>query len=137
MALTSLTSNAREYEARCQREFVPSNVTLKELRDAVPSTVFQKSTAKGVYYVVRSAAMTLLFYKLATRIDPLAALLSAHPVCAFGVRWGLWIVYWTLQGLTWGGLWTLGACWLHVCGIPAPAHRALGHEVGHSETYAC
>ena len=110
MSLLSFTSNTREYEARCRRDFVPPNLTLKELRDVVPNTVFRKNTAKGVYYVLRDVLMALAFFKLATRIDPLVALFSRHTVLAFGARWSLWIAYWLFQGLAWGGFWTLGTC---------------------------
>jgi hypothetical protein len=109
MSLVSFTSNGREYEVRCQQDFVPPNVSLKELRDVVPQSVFKKSTVKGVYYVVRSITVSFAFFKFATCIDPLAAWLSARTL-AFVVRWGLWIIYWSLQGLAWGGLWALGAC---------------------------
>jgi hypothetical protein len=110
MALLSFTSNAKEYEARCQKDFTPPNLSLKELRDAVPKAVFEKNTAKGVYYVVRCVVMAFACFKLAEYIDPFAALLSAHPVLAFGVRWSLWATYWFVQGVIWCGLWTLGAC---------------------------
>ncbi|KAF8588440.1 hypothetical protein K439DRAFT_1335132 [Ramaria rubella] len=104
----SFTSNAREYETRRQQAFAPPTVTLKELRDVVPKHVFRRSTVKGVYYVVRSVVMALALYKLAVYIDPFAASLHASRMVAFGVRWGLWVIYWLLQSLAWGGLWTLG-----------------------------
>ncbi|KAF8531018.1 fatty acid conjugase [Gautieria morchelliformis] len=128
MSLVSFTSNGREYEARCQQDFVPPNVLLKELRDVVPQAVFKKSTVKGVYYVVRGITMSFAFFKLAACVDPLAASLSARTL-AFAVRWSLWIIYWTLQGLAWGGFWTLGHEAGH--GTLSP-HTWVNHLLGFS-----
>lgn len=109
MTLLSFASNAKEYEARCQQDFVAPNVSLKELRDAVPKAVFKKSTVKGLYYVVRNALIAFALLKFARCIDALTASLSTSAL-DFVVCWSLWVIYWYLQGLVWGGFWTLGAC---------------------------
>lgn len=102
-----------EYEVRKKRgTFAPPNLSLKQLHDAIPRHLHQKSTLKSLGYVLRHAAFACGFYYLATLINPstpsrcggnaLAMLLK------YFIRPSLWILYWGWQGITFAGIWCLG-----------------------------
>ena len=103
-----------EYEARKKRAtFTPPNLSLKQLRDAVPRHLHQKSTLKSLLYILRHIAFTCGFYYLATLINIFTS--SRCGGNAFGtvllryfVRPSLWILYWGWQGITFAGIWCLG-----------------------------
>ena len=102
-----------EYEARKRRgTFTPPNLSLKQLHDAIPRHLHQKSTLKSLAYILRHVAFTCGFYYLATLIN-----ISVPSHCgenAFAMllkyffRSSLWILYWGWQGITFAGIWCLG-----------------------------
>ncbi|KZT40976.1 hypothetical protein SISSUDRAFT_1113206 [Sistotremastrum suecicum HHB10207 ss-3] len=106
-----LFKDSPEYVARKNNKFEPVNVTFKEIHSAVPKEIFVRNSAWGLYYWGRDVAQSLLFWYLATYIDPFAAspAVAAYGKTAqFAVKWGLWATYWWWQSLTWGGMWCLG-----------------------------
>jgi len=104
--------NGPEYEARLGKPFAPPKVTLKEIHDAVPKHLLRKDPVKAAYYVVRDITFTVLLYKFAYSITPLAA-------SDFGgyitnewqkslVKGAMWVFYWWFQGLVGAGIFCLG-----------------------------
>jgi hypothetical protein len=93
--------------------FTPK-VTLSEIHAAVPKHLYQKSTIKGLYYVMRDIFCALLVYKMAKQVDPLCRYLvwtfGCHPIAANFIKCILWMAYWSLQGIIWAGVWCLGSC---------------------------
>jgi len=109
MAFQWFTQNSDEYEKRRQRPFVPSTITLKQLRDVVPKEAFKKSNLKGVLYALQDVAFCGLFFWMATRIDTTVELLIPGRVgMAAALRWSLWATYWYFQSLVGAGIWILG-----------------------------
>lgn len=101
-----------EYEARRRRgTFTPPNLSLKQLHDAVPRHLHEKSTLKSLSYVIRHIAFTFGFYYLATFINISTSSLCGRDVTLllkYFVRPSLWILYWGWQGITFAGIWCLG-----------------------------
>ena len=97
-----------EYEARKKRgTFTPPNLSLKQLHDAIPRHLHQKSTFKSLGYILRHVAFTCGFYYLATLIN------IPVPGCRGGNAFvmllkSLWILYWGWQGIIFAGIWCLG-----------------------------
>ncbi|TFK71132.1 hypothetical protein BDN72DRAFT_838056 [Pluteus cervinus] len=106
-----------EYEARKRKgNFVPPNITIKDLHEAVPPRLFERSTTTSLIYIARHLAFTYAFYVLATHLDTLYPLLGlAKDDLAWRLlRPALWLQYWGWQGITFAGIW------------------CLGHEAGHN-----
>ncbi|RDB28347.1 Delta(12) fatty acid desaturase [Hypsizygus marmoreus] len=103
-----------EYEARKRKgTFTPPNLSIKDIRDAVPPHLFKRSTSKSLFYVIRHLSFTYAFYYLATQIDTIANLIAGGeaPRYIFARRLisaTLWISYWGWQGVTFAGIWCLG-----------------------------
>jgi len=103
-----------EYEARKKRgTFSPPNLSLKQLREAVPRRLHKRSTAKSLAYLLRHLVITYVFFYLATFINPITSNgTKFYPQLAFFfrqiVRPLLWLVYWGWQGVTFAGIWCLG-----------------------------
>lgn len=80
--------------------------TMKQIRDAIPAHCFERSAAKGLYYVARDIALLgATFYAFHSLVTP-------ENIPSTAVRAGLWAVYTVLQGLFGTGLWVLA----HECG---------------------
>lgn len=110
-----LARDAPEYEERKERaQFVPPTISIKDVRAAVPRHLFEKSTTKGLYFVGRHVALSMLFYLFATRIEQS----SWEIACELGwsasgriiVSWVCWVLYWFWQSVSFAGMWTLGMC---------------------------
>jgi hypothetical protein len=116
-----------EYEARRKRgTFVPPNVTLKTVRDAVPAHLFERSTPKSLFYIIRHILVTYAIYYCGSRIAilpnvvpfPLGNVISAP----------LWILYWGWQGMSFAGIWALGTYEIH---FPEVFFSESSHYIGH------
>ncbi|KAF8525205.1 fatty acid desaturase-domain-containing protein [Hysterangium stoloniferum] len=127
--MSFFTVDAQEYQARRQRDFVATDITLKELRDVVPKKAFEKSTARGVYYVVRSVALVFVFFALANSIDPSVRSSDIFPLAASLIRCWLWTVYWFFQSLAGASLWVLGTHISAGHGTLSP-YKWLNHALG-------
>ncbi|KAJ7904203.1 fatty acid desaturase-domain-containing protein [Mycena leptocephala] len=98
--------------------FTPPNIALKDVHAAVPRHLFDRSTARSLFYVARHCAITLAFFLLATRIPDNGGLV---------LRVVLWTVYGVWQGFTFAGIWCLGHEAGHDALSPHPyANSALG-----------
>ncbi|PPQ68888.1 hypothetical protein CVT25_009011 [Psilocybe cyanescens] len=102
-----------EYEARKARgNFTPPNLSFKDLHQAVPRHLFERSIIKSAVYLFRHLFFTYLFYRLALSIESITAIGSHSTfleLCIYYIiRPTLWIGYWGWQGITFAGLWCLG-----------------------------
>ncbi|KAH9886268.1 fatty acid desaturase-domain-containing protein [Cubamyces lactineus] len=118
--LSWLVRDAPEYEERKKRStFVPPSISIKDVHAAVPRHLFEKSTAKGLFYVGRHVAFSLLFYLFAIRIDGtvwnVSAALHWGPFGRSVLCWSMRALYWFWQSVAFAGMWTLG----HECGHDA------------------
>ncbi|KAF8880792.1 fatty acid desaturase-domain-containing protein [Infundibulicybe gibba] len=119
-----LFQDGPEYEARKKKGiFTPPNLTMKDLHNAVPRHLFERSTAKSLFYICRHLAFTFTFYYLATQINYIVGLVAGDSLRATATRHflsvSLWVAYWGWQGIAFAGIWCLGheAC-----------HNYAGHD---------
>ena len=111
--LSWLVRDAPEYEERKKRStFVPPSISIKDVHAAVPRHLFERNTAKGLFYVGRHVAISLLFYLFAKRIDAIVWNISSAfhwgPLGRSVLCWFLWALYWFWQSVALAGMWTLG-----------------------------
>ncbi|KZT22915.1 hypothetical protein NEOLEDRAFT_1070416 [Neolentinus lepideus HHB14362 ss-1] len=119
-----------EYEARKQKTaFTPTNLSLKDVHAAVPKHLFQRNTAKSMYYVLRHVTLTYAFYVLGTRIDgfiwTLGKTHAMSYVATVLLRSALWATYWFWQSIAFAGLWCLGEQTGHNALSPYPLFNAV------------
>lgn len=86
--------------------------TLKDLKDAIPSHCFVRSTTTSLAYTAIDMFYAFVLYTLSEHIDTLGV---SEPV-----RWSLWAAYWWWQGAVLTGLWVIA----HECG-----HRAFSDHI--------
>jgi len=87
-------------------EFELPDFTIKQIRDAIPAHCFERSAAKGLYYVFRDIVLlSTTFYLFHNYVTP-------ETIPSTPVRAVLWGVYTFMQGLFATGLWVLA----HECG---------------------
>jgi omega-6 fatty acid desaturase (delta-12 desaturase) len=87
-------------------EFEIPDFTIKQIRDAIPAHCFERSGARGLFYVARDVAcLATTFYLFHTFVTP-------ETIPSTPIRAGLWALYTVLQGLFGTGLWVLA----HECG---------------------
>lgn len=108
--LLNLFNDGPEYQRRLHTPFTPTTVKLAEIHAAVPKHLFQKTTAKGLYYASRDVLCVLAIYQLGTRIEPFCAWLDSksevHMISVL-VKWALWTFYWYWQSVAFAGCWCL------------------------------
>ena len=102
-----------EFEARVNRKtFAPPELSLKELRSAIPRHLFERSTFKSGLYISIHVFLTVLLHVSAERIPIILDQLSKtcnHPkVIQNLVQPILWVLYWGWQGMFFAGIWCLG-----------------------------
>ena len=101
------------------QEFQVPDFTIKQIRDAIPPECFQRSTVRGLAYVVRDLVLlTVTFSIFHTYVQP--SYISSYPV-----RFILWGLYAFLQGLFATGVWVLA----HECG-----HQSFSPSRGVNDT---
>jgi hypothetical protein len=89
-----------------------SQVSISQIRGVVPRELFRRSTRTGLYYTARSVGFPILLWILSQHIDATADTLrlqTSSGILGTGLRYGLWISYWWWQGITFAGIWCLGA----------------------------
>ncbi|KAF8211714.1 delta-12 fatty acid desaturase [Mycena galopus ATCC 62051] len=104
--------DSAEYLAKKGTPFVPPNLTISDIRKAIPPELHKKSTVKGLWIGARSIICVAAFYYLGTTIE------SVTPVVAASLRLGststnvlrfiLWVSYWFWQGIGMASLWCYG-----------------------------
>lgn len=108
--------DAPEYSARSRTPFAlpPSSLTIKAVHDSVPKHLFQRSTAKCLFYVGRHVFLCACFYLFAAHINNFVVLtLGAVGVrtggrAEYALDWAMWATYWFWQSVAFMGIWTLG-----------------------------
>ncbi|KAF2711165.1 delta(12) fatty acid desaturas-like protein [Pleomassaria siparia CBS 279.74] len=102
-------------------EFEIPDYTIKQLRDAIPAHCFERSAAKGFYFVGRDvASLATTFYLFNHFVTP--EIIPSTPV-----RTALWAGYTVLQGLFGTGLWVMA----HECGHQSfSTSKTLNDTVG-------
>jgi len=132
MPLATIFKDSPEYENRKRTPFRPPKVcipflrcsslancpqvTVADIRSAIPKHLYQKSTLKGCYYFVRDLLFTIVLYNLATRIEVLdTSFLSSSTLdpatqraLIVVIQWSAWCLYFYWQGIAFAGLWCLG-----------------------------
>jgi omega-6 fatty acid desaturase (delta-12 desaturase) len=102
-----------EYEARRLRKtFTPPDLSLKELHNAVPKHLFQRSTLKSTFYIVTHILFTATLHVSAQRITPtldaFAVTYIHRAFVQYFLRPVIWIFFWGWQGMCFAGIWALG-----------------------------
>lgn len=87
-------------------EFKLPDYTIKDIRDAIPKHCFERSAARGLYYVGKDIALLAGTFYLFNRFC------TPENVPSYALRAALWTGYTVLQGLFGTGLWVLA----HECG---------------------
>ncbi|KAI0391112.1 fatty acid desaturase-domain-containing protein [Xylariaceae sp. FL0594] len=102
-------------------EFQVPDYTIKDIRDAIPKHCYERSAAKGLYYVFRDlASLATTFYLFHTYLTPE----NVPSTAARAVLWGL---YTFIQGLFGTGAWVLA----HECGHQSfSTSKVLNDTVG-------
>ncbi|KAG0298395.1 linoleoyl-CoA desaturase activity oriteub [Dissophora globulifera] len=86
-----------------ERGYVPMDLTIKEIRDAIPAHLFIRDTTTSIMHVVKDLVTIAAVFYCATFIDTLPSLALRVPA---------WIAYWIIQGTVMVGPWILA----HECG---------------------
>ncbi|KAJ9083863.1 hypothetical protein DSO57_1030317 [Entomophthora muscae] len=103
----------REYE----KNYVPPNFTLKELRDSIPAHLFERSALKSFMHLFMDFIACGTLYLMATQLEGKHFLLQLLG----------WPVYWFVQGAFFFGIWVIA----HECGHQAFSEsRLLNNVVG-------
>lgn len=102
-------SDGPEYVARTQAPFVPGDIDLQRIRDAIPKHAFERSTPKALAGIAPVVAASIILFAAAFHIArlPFDAVLPS-PALAAAARTAVWVGYWVVQGICWAGLWTVG-----------------------------
>lgn len=100
------------------------------MRASIPKHLYEKSTAKGLFYFARDIICAIAVYKLGTFIDPSAETAVNYGLHSTAVRlakWAAWAFYFHAQGVIFAGLWCLGHEAGH--GTLSP-YNAVNHAMG-------
>lgn len=107
----------------------PKELTLKEVRDAIPDKYFKRDMARGFYFigrdilqsVVTAAIMYYVGLPIIEQTDTMGTAVS------YAVRALLWGSFWFVQGINWVALWVMA----HECGHQAFSdYRFVNDTVG-------
>ncbi|KAJ7229756.1 fatty acid desaturase-domain-containing protein [Mycena haematopus] len=124
--------DSAEYLARKFTPFVPPNLTISDIRKAIPPELHKKSTARGLWIGARSILCVAAFYYVGTSIDSVtpvvAASLRLSSISTNILRFSLWVSYWFWQGIGMAGLW----CYAHEAGHGTISdHSWLNNTLGY------
>ncbi|KAI8815040.1 delta-12-fatty acid desaturase [Cladochytrium replicatum] len=89
-----------------QKDFVVSDLTLKEIKDAIPPHCFERSLVHSLGWVAHDLALIGALFYAGTWIDKLGS--SVH----WSLPFVLWPAYWVAQSVFFTGIWILA----HECG---------------------
>ncbi|KAI8815066.1 delta-12 fatty acid desaturase [Cladochytrium replicatum] len=89
-----------------QKDFVVADLTLKEIKDAIPAHCFERSLVHSLGWVAHDLVLIAALFYAGTWIDTLGA--SVH----WSLPYVLWPAYWIAQSVFFTGIWILA----HECG---------------------
>ncbi|KAF9078312.1 fatty acid desaturase-domain-containing protein [Rhodocollybia butyracea] len=101
-------SDGVEYEARAGKPFVPPDITIKQVWEAVPKHLFKKSTTTSLYYIARHLLITYALYVFAQNIDLVVSTIGGTPLARQVLKTVCWTAYWGFQGFAFAGIWCIG-----------------------------
>jgi len=111
---TTVSSTTKKFE----RDYIPPNFTIKELRQAIPPHCFERDTLKSFSYLIKDLAVIGALTYAATFIDlylPIA------------LRFIAWPTYWFFCGAFATGVWVIA----HECGHQAfSPSKKINNTVG-------
>lgn len=90
--------------------FTPTDLTIKDVLNAIPAHCFERSAIKSGAYVLQDLVIIAGFVYAATFIDSSLGIKGAALSGYAGVaaRWAAWATFWALSGYVYFGLWVLG-----------------------------
>ncbi|CAG8479852.1 4952_t:CDS:2 [Diversispora eburnea] len=101
-----------------ERDYIPPNFTIKEIRAAIPPHCFERNALKSASYIVKDLAVIAILVYAATFIDTYLPTL---------LRYVAWLTYWFFCGAFATGVWVLA----HECGHQAfSTSSTLNNTVG-------
>ncbi|KAK9761904.1 Fatty acid oxidation complex subunit alpha [Basidiobolus ranarum] len=100
-SLKQRVNHDKELKGNPEKTFQPPNITIKELRDAVPAHCFERDTLRTFGNVAVDLTLISALFYAATYIDSLP----------LALRYLAWPVYWFLQGIVGTGVWVLAHEW--------------------------
>jgi len=107
--ITTQTLNQKTPKpSRTTQPIIPKTnalISLSQLKNALPSHLFQHSLLKSFSYLGADILESLIAFGLVLYLDGLT---QGNTL----LNWSCWLLYWFYQGLTWTGLWVLA----HECG---------------------
>ncbi|KAI9774869.1 MAG: Oleate hydroxylase fah12 [Geoglossum simile] len=129
-SLSSLTSLSGDEQKRSDHgmlldtygnEFQIPDLSIKEIRDAIPAHCFERSGLRGLRYVARDiVCLASVFYIFHNYVTP-------ENIPSYAIRVGLWSLYTIVQGLFATGVWVLA----HECGHQSfSTSKTLNDTVG-------
>ncbi|KAE9983012.1 hypothetical protein EG328_010397 [Venturia inaequalis] len=102
-------------------EFELPDFTIKQIRDAIPAHCFERSAAKGFYYVFRDIALLAITFTIFHNY------VTPETIPSKPLRTALWAFYTFAQGCFGTGLWVLA----HECGHQSfSPSKTLNDSVG-------
>lgn len=102
------------------------------MKASIPKELFERSTCKSLFYVIRDVLLASVLYRAATNIDTFV-----ESVCPLGsglslvFQYTLWPSYWIVQSVTLAGWWCLGVNNNILMFCSASLIVLSGHEAGH------
>ncbi|KAJ2656426.1 hypothetical protein IWW48_005049 [Coemansia sp. RSA 1200] len=100
-----------------EKDFVPPNFTVKELRDCIPKHCFERDTLRSFSYVAYDLCGVAFLALCANHISMLPPLL----------RVPAWVFYWIAQGVVCTGVWVIA----HECGHGSfSANKTINNATG-------
>jgi len=102
-----------EFEARTHRKtFVPPNLSPKDLYNAIPQHLFERSALKSSFYIAVHVFFTAILHVSAKRIpvtlDQLPVTCNHPRITQNLVQPIIWVFFWGWQGMFFAGIWCLG-----------------------------
>ncbi|KNE56023.1 hypothetical protein AMAG_01866 [Allomyces macrogynus ATCC 38327] len=108
--------------------YQPIDMSLKELRDAIPAHLFERSAFKSFLWTFHDLILAAALAYGAMHIDSFSETLPLDMTARAAVRWMLWAAYWVAQGIVCTGIWVIA----HECGHQSfSSSKTLNNTVGY------
>ncbi|CAG8549813.1 15763_t:CDS:2 [Racocetra fulgida] len=112
------TESKVDKDTKFERDYVPPDIKIQQIRQAIPPHCFEQDTWKSAGYLVKDLAMIAALVYAATFIDTYLPQM---------LRFIAWLVYWFFCGAFATGVWVIA----HECGHQAfSPHKSINNTVG-------